>query len=270
VANFVHPRAHLEGEIELEEEVYIGPGCILEGKIKIGRGTRLIGNVYISGDTTIGRHNTFYPGCSIGAVPQDLHYDGAHTYTIIGDNNIFRENVTVHRGVPEESATVIGNQCLLMVGAHVGHNSRLGDRVIMANNATIGGHVTVGDRAFLSAQTAVHQFCRIGEVVILAGLSGAMQDIPPFMMAAGRSAIIVGINTVGLQRAGCPPEERSKIKRAYRILYRQERALHDAVATIEAELGGSPYIQKLLSFLRAESKRGILTGQVTQLTEQFE
>ena len=191
----VHPKAKVHATAR------IGPYAVVDADVTLGPECELGPHVYITGATVIGARNRFHAGCVIGDAPQDLKYKGEPSGVRIGDGNVFREHVTVHRSVNAREATVIGNGCLLMASCHVGHNTALGNHVILANGALLAGYVIVGDRAFLSGNCMVHQFTRVGELAMMQGGAGISKDLPPFTIARGdnRSG---GLNVVGLRRAG--------------------------------------------------------------------
>ena len=199
--------------------VSVGPHAIIEEHVKIGAGSRVWANAYITGHTEIGRDNQIHMGAVIGHEPQDLKFDRTcRSYLKVGDRNVFREYCTVHRGTDPESATVIGNECFLMAAAHVGHNCVVGDRVILANAALLGGHVHVGDMAFVSGGAVVHQFTHMGRLSMLSGNGRVSMDVPPFTLAAERNEVHA-LNLVGLRRAKIPAEAVSELKRLFKLFY---------------------------------------------------
>ncbi len=199
--------------------VAVGPHAIIEEHVKIGAGSRVWANAYITGHTDIGRDNQIHMGAVIGHEPQDLKFDRTcRSYLKVGDRNVFRDYCTVHRGTDPESATVIGNECFLMAAAHVGHNCVVGDRVILANAALLGGHVHVGDMAFVSGGAVVHQFTHMGRLSMLSGNGRVSMDVPPFTLAAERNEVHA-LNLVGLRRAKIPAEAVSELKRLFKLFY---------------------------------------------------
>jgi UDP-N-acetylglucosamine acyltransferase len=210
--------------------------------------------VYLTGLTRIGAHNRFYAGCVIGEAPQDLKYNGEPTHLRVGNHNVFREHVTVHRSNRAAEDTIIGSHNFLMANCHVAHNCRLGDYVILANGALLAGHVTLHDRAFLSGNCIVHQFVRVGTLALMQGGSAISKDLPPYTVARGGNGIC-GLNTVGLRRAGVPPTERLELKQLYRVLFREGRNLRAAVASARGEFTSAP-AKVMLDFL-AGSRRGV-------------
>jgi len=222
--------------------------------VEIGPHSVVGPQVYLTGRTTIGAHNRFYAGCVIGEEPQDLKYSGEPTGLRIGDRNVFREHVTVHRSNKMAEETVIGSDNFLMANCHVAHNCRLGHGVILANGVLLAGHVTVDDRAFLSGNCVVHQFVHIGTIALMQGGSAISQDLPPYTVAC-ESNCICGLNSVGLRRAGLTPVERLELKRLYRLLFRSGKNLRAALASAQGSFRSAP--AKLMMAFVAASKRGV-------------
>ena len=254
----IHPTALVADGAVIGEDVVIGPFCIIEGSVEIKARTVLNSHIVVKGDTVIGEDNQIYQFASIGEVNQDLKYKGEATKTIIGNGNRIREHVTIHRGtIQGGGVTRIGNNNLLMVNVHVAHDCQIKNNCILANNATLAGHVIVEDRAVIGGLSAVHQFCKIGRNAMIGGMARVTQDVPPFMICAGDPAFVSGLNSVGLSRAGMPVEERSELKKAFRILYRSGLPLQEAISTMEQELTSSEPMEHLMRFLR-NVERGII------------
>ncbi len=251
----IHPTAIIDPQAELDPTVEVGPHVIIEGPVCIGPRTRIMANAYISGNTRIGSDNIIHIGCVIGHTPQHLGYKGAPTGVRIGDGNEFREYVTVHRAAEEGHDTTIGNRCYFMGLSHVAHDVTVGNEVIVANGALLAGHVRVEDKVFISGNVGVHQFCAIGELAMIGGLSKIVKDVPPYMLVDGQSQVC-GINVVGLRRAGFDPQTREKIRQAFKILYRSGLNVSDAVSRLESEFPDCEPVQKIVAFIRS-SKRGI-------------
>ena len=209
--------------------------------------------VYITGHTLIGNENRFHAGCVIGDLPQDVKHQGEQTRLIIGEQNTFREHVTVHRSNCLDEDTVVGSGNMLMANSHVGHNSTIGDRTILANGALVGGHSVVGDGAFLSGNAVVHQFCRVGSLSMMQGCSGVSLDLPPFTIVRGINGMC-GLNIVGLKRAGYSNNERLELKKTYRALFMGTDLLKDAVEKARKQFSGS-LSQFIINFV-ANSERG--------------
>jgi UDP-N-acetylglucosamine acyltransferase len=260
----IHPSAIISREAELAPDVQVAPFAIIEGQVKLGPGCVVGPHAHLIGPLTLGRNNRIGNNAVIGAPPQHLKYNGEPTGVEIGDDNIFRENVTVHRATDHSWVTRIGSGNLFMVGCHVAHDCRIGNRVIMANGALLAGHCDIGDGVYLSGNCGVHQFVRLGRLAMLSGCSSTTKDIPPFLIVEGRNHVR-GINMVGMRRAGMRTEELSAIRRAFHIVFMKNLSLPNALAQIEHSMGGLPVIREFVEFIRA-SKRGIgSAGQ--ELTE---
>ena len=240
----VDPRA------ELDEEVRIGHHCVIGPHVKIGRGTRLENNVTLVGHTSIGRDNHFFPGCVIGAEPQDLSYQGTPTQVIIGDRNIFRESVTVNRATEkEDGVTRMGSDCYLMACSHVAHDCIVEDRVIMANNVMLGGHVHVHHDATISGGVAVHHFASIGCYSFISGLSRVLQDVPPYMLAEGFPARPRCVNVVALKRKNFSSAAIKAISEAHKLLYRSKVGLKHAREILAGNGILVPELETLFEFI---------------------
>jgi len=250
----IHPTAIVHPKAKLDPTVQVGPYAVIAEGVEIGAQCVLGPHVYLTGLTTLGARNRFHAGCVIGDAPQDLKYDGQPTRLRIGDDNVFREHVTVHRSNKIGEETVIGSHNFLMAHSHVAHNCHLGNQVILANGALLGGHVTVNDRAFISGNCLVHQFCRVGTLALMQGGAAISQDLPPFTIARGDNGIC-GLNVVGLRRAGFTAEQRLELKQLYHALFRGGQNLRDAAAAAQ-ESFSSPAATVLLDFL-AGAKRGV-------------
>jgi UDP-N-acetylglucosamine acyltransferase len=254
----IHPTAVIDGKAQIDSEVEIGPYVVIDGAVKIKRGTRVMAHAYLTGWTEIGADNEIFPGVVLGAAPQDKAYKGEESYLRVGERNIFREHVQVHRGTAAGSATVIGNDNFLMATSHVGHNCHVGDGVILANGALLGGHVEVGNNVFLSGNCVVHQFVRIGDYALMRGLSGTSRDVPPYAIVDWQHTVR-GVNVVGLKRAGFDETRIRAIRSAYRILFRPGRNLALALKEVEQSKKVSDDVATLLDFIKA-SKRGVCVG----------
>ena len=252
----IHPTAIVHQDAEIGNGVEIGPYSIVEGTVKIGNGTKIGERVTVKGNTVIGRDNEIFTGAVIGSVTQDKKFKGGVSYLKIGDRNKIREYVTMNPGTDDGTETVIGNDNLIMAYAHIAHDCVIGNFVTLANNGTLAGHVIVDDRAIIGGFGAVHQFVRIGYLAIVGGCSKVVQDVPPFMMVDGHPAHACGLNSVGLQRAKIPAEERLALKKAFKILYRSGLSLQSAKKQIQKDLPKLSSIKTLIEFLN-KSKRGI-------------
>ena len=254
----IHPTAIIDSKAEIDSNVEIGPYVVIDGAVKIKRGTRVMAHAYITGWTEIGADNEIHPGVVLGDAPQDKAYKGQETYLRIGDRNIIREHVQVHRGTAAGSATIIGNDNFLMATSHVGHNCKLGDNVILANGALLGGHVEVGNNVFLSGNCVVHQFVRIGDYALMRGLSGTSRDVPPYAIIDWQHTVR-GVNVVGLKRAGFDDKRIRAIRAAFRILFRKGRNLSLAMKEVEESGRANRDVLALLEFIKS-SKRGVCFG----------
>lgn len=250
----IHPTAVVDPAAEIDASVSIGPYVVIEGPVRIGPGSKLMAQAVVRGATRIGARNVIHPGAVLGGEPQDLAFADGETFLTIGDDNVFREHVTVHRGTAPGSATVIGNGNYLMQSAHVAHNCRLGDATIVAGGALLAGHVELADRAFVSGNCVVHQHVRIGRHALLRGLSRTSRDVPPFCLMDGTHTIR-GVNAVGLKRAGFDGGCIAAIRRAVHRLFGRPRHLGRALAEVEAD-GPTAEVQELIAFVRA-STRGV-------------
>ncbi len=218
-AMLIHPTAVISSKAELDSSVEVGPHAIIEEHVKIGAGTRIWANVYLTGHTEIGRDNQIHMGAVIGHEPQDLKFDRARrSYLRVGDRNVFREYCTVHRGTDTESATVIGNDNFLMASSHVGHNCVIGHNIILANAVLLGGHVHIGDRAFVGGGAVIHQFTLVGRLAMLSGNARVSMDVPPFTIESERNRVHA-LNLVGLRRANVPAPAVSELKKLFRLVY---------------------------------------------------
>jgi UDP-N-acetylglucosamine acyltransferase len=253
----IHPTAIVDPKAEIGDGTVIGPYCIVAAGVSLGRECWLQHHVTICGSTTAGARNKFYSYCSIGQQTQDLKYQGEPTYLEIGDDNCFREFVTINRSTTSAGKTHVGSKGNYLAYSHVGHDCVVGDAVIFSNNGTLAGHVQVGDHAVMGGLTAVHQFCRIGRYAITGGCSKIVQDIPPFMIADGNPAKIRGINLIGLERSGFPAEKVKTIKEAFRLIYRSKYNTRQALEAIRNELPESEEINQIVNFIE-KSERGII------------
>jgi len=251
----VHPTAVIDSATQLGADVEIGPYAVIEGGARIGDRCRIQGHAFIGAHVTLGDENVIGYGAVIGAEPQDLAFQpGIRSEVRIGNGNTIREYCTIHRGTRENSATQVGDRCFLMAGAHLGHNASVGNAVIIANNALLGGYVVVEDSVFIGGGCVFHQHVRLGRLAICQGMSAASKDIPPFTVAAGRNRV-VGLNVIGLRRAGLTGDRRKEIKRAFELVYCSGLNTSQAVAAA-GKRTWSPEGAEFFRFV-AGSKRGI-------------
>ncbi|MFE8073230.1 acyl-ACP--UDP-N-acetylglucosamine O-acyltransferase [Marinobacteraceae bacterium S3BR75-40.1] len=254
----VHPQAIVDPSAKLADNVTVGPWSYIGPDVEIGEGTEVMSHVVIKGPTTIGRNNRIFQFASVGEECQDKKYAGEPTTLVIGDNNVIRENCTIHRGtVQDRGETRIGSDNLLMAYVHVAHDCIIGDNTILANCATLAGHVEVGDWAILGGGSMVHQFCHIGPHSMSAGGSIVLKDIPAYVMASGQSASAHGLNAEGLKRRGFDREVIQKLRRAYKVIYRQGLTLKQAIEALESEYAGVAEVDILIDTLK-RAERGIV------------
>ena len=254
----IHPTAIIAPGAQIDASVEIGPYAVIGEHVSIGAGTRVGPHTVIEGHTSIGRQNQIFQFASLGAAPQDKKYAGEPTRLEIGDNNTIREFCTFNVGTVQDGGlTRLGNDNWVMAYVHIAHDCIVGDHCILANNATLAGHISIGDHVFLGGLTAVHQFCTVGAHAMTAGGSIVVQDIPPYVTAAGNHAHPVGINSEGLRRRGFDAEQISRIKRAYKQIYRQGLSLEDAKAAITEAAADAPELALFVDFF-ARAKRGII------------
>lgn len=251
----IHPTAIISAEAELADDVVIGPYAVIEGQVRIGAGCVLRPFVHLMGPLTLGRGNLVYSGAVLGERPQHFQYNDEPTWVEIGDHNVFREQVTVHRGTTHSWATRIGSHNFFMVSSHVGHDCQIGNHCILANSALAAGHCILEDRAYLSGNTSVHQFVRVGRLALLSGNSATSKDIPPFIIQQGHDAVS-GVNVIGMRRAGLSKAQIEAVRRAFHLLFRSGMVVSAALEQVERELGQVDVVQELVHFIR-NSKRGI-------------
>jgi UDP-N-acetylglucosamine acyltransferase len=253
----IHPTAIVASDAQLGDGVEIGPYTIIGSDVIIGNNTVIGPHVVIDQFTHIGEHCHIFQFSSIGAPPQDLKFGGEKTRVVIGNFNIIREFVTIHRSTTADiGVTMMGDHNLIMAYCHVAHNCKLGNHVIMSNAATLAGHVHVEDYAIISGLTGVHQFCRVGAHCMIGGCSAAVKDIPPYTIAQGNHAKLYGLNLIGLKRRNFSEKTIKAISEAYRIIFRSKLLLEDAIKKAEAEVEPLPEVKHFLKFIK-ESERGI-------------
>ncbi|MBD3880177.1 acyl-ACP--UDP-N-acetylglucosamine O-acyltransferase [Phormidium tenue FACHB-886] len=268
MTTLIHPTAVIHARAELHPTVQVGAYAVIGERVKVGAGTVIGAHVVLDGDTVIGDRNQIFSGAVIGSEPQDLKYDGCSNQVRIGNDNVFREYVTVNQATHAGEATVIGNGNLLMAYVHVGHNCVIEDRVNISNGVALAGHVRVESRATISGILGVHQFVHIGQLAMVGGMSRIQRDVPPFMLVEGNPARVRLLNRVGLQRAGLAEAEDGKIlrdlKKAFRLLYRSNLSLNQALEQLEF-LADSEPLQHLHQFVYlshfATGRRGCIPGK---------
>jgi UDP-N-acetylglucosamine acyltransferase len=249
----VHPSAIVSPEARLGRDVSIGPYAVVEDRAVVGDCCEVRAHAVVKRGTCLGAANRVHEGAVLGGEPQDLSFRGRETGLVVGERNVIREGVTIHRSTKEGGVTVVGSDCFLMAYAHVAHDCHLGERVIVANNVMLAGHVEIGDRAFLGGGSGVHQFCRVGRLAMVGGLAKVVQDCLPFVITDGNPARARGLNVVGLRRAGVAAPQVRTLEEAYRLLVRSALPLE---AALERMAGlQDPLVDEMIAFVRG-SKRG--------------
>ncbi len=265
MANTIHPLACVDPRAELGDDIEVGPFCVIGSHVRLGDGCRLQNNVTLIGYTTIGERNRFFPNCVIGGEPQDNSFKESPTWLQIGDDNVFREGVTVNRGAEKEDhGTRIGHRNLLMSNCHVAHNCRIYDNTILVNGVLLGGHVHVHDKAIVSGNTAVHHFTSIGTLAFVGGCSRVVTDVPPFMLAAGNEKLEFStINIVGMRRSGISNDTIQVIKRAHRLLFREHKTLEAVREIFHQEMDGiiPMELSMLLNFIEMSHAGNVGRGR---------
>ncbi|HBG18002.1 MAG TPA: acyl-ACP--UDP-N-acetylglucosamine O-acyltransferase [Desulfobulbaceae bacterium] len=256
----IHPTAHISPSATIADGAEIGPNVIVGDHSSIGAGTRVMANAVIGPWTQIGENNVIHFGAIVGHDPQDFGYKGEESWTIVGNGNVIREYVTIHRGNRPGTKTMIGSNNLFMAHSHVAHNCELGSNIILVNGALLAGHVVVEDRVIISGNSVVHQFCRIGTFSYIGGVSGISLDVPPYVIIAGtrNRTRISGVNKVGLKRNGFSRETIKKLDTAFRIIFRTPSLLmKDAIEVAKNEFPECEEVQTLVRFFE-DSKRGVV------------
>ncbi len=255
----------LSGEIQIAEDVEIAPYVVIEGKVKIGKGTKIMSGAYITGNVEIGEDNVIYPHVVIGTEPQDLSYKGEDTFVKIGNRNIIREYTSIHRGTAHGiGKTVIGDDNYFMAYSHIAHDCIVGNHTIFTNTGSLAGHVEVEDYAIIGAFSGVHQFSRVGMYSFMGGSTVATQDVPPFSKIVGqRPALIVGVNTLGLKRAGFSKDEIEAIREAFDIFFYRGLSTKEALKELEKTFPDNKHISHFIDFVK-KSKRGVIKKTLLQ------
>ncbi len=256
----IHPTAIVEPGAEIAASAIVGPYCHVGARVVLGEEVELVSHVVVAGRTSIGDGTRIFPFASIGQQPQDLKYSGEDSRLVIGKRNLIREYVTMNPGTSGGGlVTRIGNDCLFMANAHVGHDCQIGDHVIMANSVPLAGHVVVGDYAAFGGLSAVHQFVRIGPHAYIGGLTGVERDVIPYGLVMGDRARLTGLNMVGLQRRGFSREDIQALRTAYQMLFEDANGtLAERVERVAASLGEAKPVRELVEFMRADNARGFV------------
>jgi UDP-N-acetylglucosamine acyltransferase len=253
----IHPTAIIHPGAEVHEKAIVGPFCIVEDRVVLGEGSHLHSHVVLHSGAKLGKNNQIYQGASLGGIPQDLSFKPEmETELIIGDGNTIREGAIFHRGTKKETPTTIGNNNYLMGNMHIAHDVKMGNHNIVVQNSIIAGVVEIGSYVFISGLVAIHQFAKVGDYAMLAGCSKIVKDVPPFSTIDGNPATVIGLNSVGLKRAGLAPETRAAIKSAYKIIYHKGLNIKQALAELKSMNSSLPEIQYIISFFE-KSKRGV-------------
>jgi len=260
----IHPTAIVDAAAELAESVVVGPFSLIHGQVIVGPDTDIGSHVVIKEYTTIGARCRIFQFAVVGEIPQDLKFAGEVSHLVIGDDNTIREFATLHRGTASGGGvTRVGHRNLLMAYTHVAHDCMIGNGVIMSNAATLGGHIIVEDRAILGGFAVVHQFSRIGCHAFIGGASAVPRDVPPYTIAVGNRAKLVGLNLVGLKRSGFPDTTLQALRQAYELLFTSGLNLKEAVARVREEVPQIPEIRHLLEFVES-SERGLVPADVRE------
>jgi UDP-N-acetylglucosamine acyltransferase len=259
----IDPSARVETGAVVGKDVSIGPFCVVGPNVVLGEGCKLLAQVHLSGHTAIGPRTVIYPFASLGSPPQSTKYRGSPTRLIVGADCQIRESVTMSTGTEDGGGvTVVGDRCFFMVGSHVGHDCVVGNDVTMANNSVLGGHVVVGDYVFFGGQSAIHQFVRIGEGAMIAGMSAARDDIIPFGFVLGQTGQLVGLNIVGLKRRGVSRSDMHRLRRAYRMLFFADGQFADRVEAVSREFTGDPIVGKIIAFIGEGGSRPLMKARL--------
>jgi UDP-N-acetylglucosamine acyltransferase len=259
MSTYIDPRAIVSPKAELGDEVKVGPFSIIEDDVVIGNGTEIGTGIFIASGVRIGKNCKIFHGASLGTPPQDLKFKGEKTTLEIGDNTIIREFCTLNRGTTRRGKTIVGNNCFLMAYVHIAHDCVLGNNVIIANSVNLGGHVEIGDYVMIGGLVGIHQFVRIGQHSMIGGGWRVTKDVPPYVMAAREPLIFEGLNIIGLKRRNFPEEVIEKIEHAYKLIYKSDLNVTQALERIPLEVELIPEVQNIIDFIRS-SQRGIIPG----------
>lgn len=251
----IHPAAHVSPKANIDPTAEIGPGCVVDGPAVIGAGSRLGPHSVVLGEVVMGRDCSIHAHAVIGDVPQDRNYRGGPSRVVLGDEVIVREGATIHRATTEGGATRIGDRCMIMTNAHIAHDCKLAEDVVIVSSALLGGYVEVGRGAVISGSAGIHQHVRVGALAMVGGLAKVVQDVPPYTMV-GRDGELIGVNVIGLRRAGYQVASRMRIKAAFRVLYRAGLPRLEAVRLVAERYREEA--AEMLEFFEAPSRRGII------------
>lgn len=256
----IHELSYVHPDAQIADDVVVGPFCNVEAGVVIGAGSVLDSHVTVKSGTTMGEGNYVGQGCIMGGDPQDRKYAGEETFLRIGDRNVFREYVTLHRATGEGQATSIGSDCYIMAYCHCGHNVAVHDWVTMANNVGVSGHCTIESYVNIGGMVGLHQWVRVGKVAMVGGISRIVRDVPPFVLVSGMEQAILDINAVGLRRLGVESKNRMALHKAVKLLFKSELGLSNAIETVRREVPMTPEVEYLLAFeerrFRGKNGRG--------------
>jgi UDP-N-acetylglucosamine acyltransferase len=261
----IHPTAHISPTARIAEDAEIGPNVVVGDHSVVGSGTRVMANAVIGPWTTVGSGNVIHYGAIVGHEPQDIGFSGEESYATIGNGNIIREYATIHRGNRAGTITTIGDNNFIMIQSHIAHNCELGNHIVLAGGALLAGHVTVEDRAIISGNCVVHQFCRIGRLAMMRGLSRTSRDVPPFCIM-DETHTVKSLNLIGLRRNGLDAKKVRSLKNAFLILFRGGLNMQNAMEQVESEIELTDEVRELLDFIKG-SKRGVCFGEGTDVSE---
>lgn len=254
----IHSSAVIEEGAQIGVDARVGPFCVVGAEVTLGDGVDLVSNVVVAGDTTIGANTRIFPFASIGHPPQDLKFKGEHSRLEIGCNNIIREHVTINPGTEGGGLlTSVGNNCLMMVGAHIAHDCRISDNVILVNNATLAGHVIVDEWAIVGGLSAIHQFVRVGRHAMIGGMSGVENDVIPYGSVMGNRAHLSSLNIIGLRRRDFSRDVIHDLRKAYRLMFAPEGTLVERLVDVAEEFHDNEPVMEIVDFIRADSSRAI-------------
>ncbi len=251
----IHPTAVIDPKAEIDPSCSIGPFCVIGANVTLHKNVTLKAHVIMDGHTSVGENTTIFPFASIGGAPQDLKYKGEPSQLIIGKNNMIREYVTMNPGTEDGGMkTVVGNNCLFMMSAHIAHDCHLGDHIVMANHATLAGHVTVGDHVWFGGLSAVLQYVRIGSYAVIGGMAGVENDVIPFGRVKGERGSLAGLNLIRMERLGLEKSQIKTLQRAYNQLFGDEGTMDGRIEAVAEDFGDDPYIAQIIEFARSKDK----------------
>ena len=266
----IHPSAIVSPKAELADGVVIGPYCIIDEAVQIGRGTEIRRFVHVCSNTRIGEESVIFEHATVGPAPQDHSFANEESWTVIGNRTTIREGVTVHRASGEGNRTIVGDDCLIMEGVHIAHNVNVGDKVTISSKCGLAGYVQVGRGTVIGGMSGFHQFVRIGSYCMIGGASRVVQDVPSFLLVNGAECCrIFNLNVIGLRRNGFTSEQRLDIKRAYKKLYHSGLPMREALTQLEAMSSLSPEVQEIIDFFKGgDKKRGFCPWPLRHLAKE--